>query len=63
METVNCYRKAVVGVLMLRFVMKGVFSMRKKMKPRKDKKVFRRTAAKSKKININPTVFRGGIRL
>ena len=25
------------------------------MKPKKDNKVFRRTAAKSKKININPT--------
>lgn len=37
--------------------------MRKKMRPKKDKKVFRRTAAKSKKININPTVFRGGVRL
>jgi hypothetical protein len=29
----------------------------------KDSRVFRRTAAKSKKININPTIFRGGIRL
>lgn len=28
-----------------------------------DKKIFRRTASKSKKININPTIFRGGIRL
>ena len=37
--------------------------MRKKMRPKKDKKIFRRTAAKFKKININPTVFRGGIRL
>ena len=37
--------------------------MRKKMNPKKDQNVFRRTAAKSKKININPTVFRGGIRL
>lgn len=37
--------------------------MRKSMRPKKDKKVFRRTASKSKKININPTVFRGGIRL
>lgn len=37
--------------------------MRKKMPRGKDKKVFRRTAAKSKKININPTIFRGGIRL
>lgn len=37
--------------------------MRKKMPRLKDNKVFRRTAAKSKKININPTIFRGGIRL
>lgn len=29
----------------------------------KDKKVFRRTAAKSKKVNIAPKIFRGGIRL
>jgi hypothetical protein len=37
--------------------------MRRKMKKSKDNKVFRRTAAKSKKINIEPTIFRGGIRL
>lgn len=37
--------------------------MRKKAPPKKDKKIFRRTAAKSKKININPKIFRGGIRL
>lgn len=37
--------------------------MRRKMPRRKDNRVFRRTAAKSKKININPTIFRGGIRL
>ncbi len=37
--------------------------MRKKMPKKKDNKVFRRTASKSKKININPTIFRGGIRL
>lgn len=30
---------------------------------RRDNRFFRRTAAKSKKININPKVFRGGIRL
>ena len=33
------------------------------MKKGKDSRVFRRTAVKSKKININPTIFRGGIRL
>lgn len=37
--------------------------MRKKMNRGMDKKVFRRTAAKSKKINLNPTIYRGGIRL
>lgn len=34
-----------------------------KMRKRKDKRVFYRTAAKSKKINIAPKIFRGGIRL
>lgn len=37
--------------------------MRKPMKRKTDKKVFRNTAARSKKININPTIYRGGIRL
>lgn len=37
--------------------------MRKKVAPKTDKKIFRRTAAKTKKININPKIFRGGIRL
>lgn len=37
--------------------------MRKIMKKSIDKKVFRRTAVSSKKININPTIMRGGIRL
>lgn len=36
---------------------------RKRMKPSKDRKVFRRTAVSSKKININPIIYRGGIRL
>ena len=34
-----------------------------KMPKRKDKKVFSRTASKSKKVNIAPKIFRGGIRL
>lgn len=34
-----------------------------KMPKRKDKKIFQRTAAKSKKMNIAPKIFRGGIRL
>lgn len=36
---------------------------RQKMRLRKDRKVFRRTAVGSKKINVNPTIYRGGIRL
>lgn len=36
---------------------------RMRVKPRKDKKIFRRTAIKTKKINVAPTVMRGGIRL
>uniref|UniRef100_A0AAU8B1G3 DNA binding protein n=1 Tax=Dulem virus 109 TaxID=3145586 RepID=A0AAU8B1G3_9VIRU len=38
--------------------------MGRKARPkRKDQKMFRRTAAKSKKINITPVIYRGGIRL
>lgn len=37
--------------------------MRVKRKPHKDRKYFTRTAQRSKKININPTIYRGGIRL
>lgn len=37
--------------------------MRKKTNHKVDNKIFRRTAAKSKKINIDPKIFRGGIRL
>ncbi len=29
----------------------------------KDKRFFRKTANRSKKINVNPKVYRGGIRL
>lgn len=36
---------------------------RKKMKVKKDKKIFRRTAVKTKQVNISPKVMRGGIRL
>lgn len=36
---------------------------RKRMPKRSDAKVFRRTAAKSKRINIDPKIYRGGIRL
>lgn len=34
--------------------------MRKKAS-RGDKSMFRRTATKSKKINVDPTIYRGGI--
>lgn len=37
--------------------------MRKTTNHQTDNKIFRRTAAKSKKINIDPKIFRGGIRL
>lgn len=37
--------------------------MRKAMPRRKDVKVFRRTASHSKKINVDPVIYRGGIRL
>ncbi|UNI72399.1 MAG: hypothetical protein [Chaetfec virus UA24_2563] len=38
--------------------------MSKRMRNRgRDKKIFRRTAAKAKKINIDPKIYRGGIRL
>lgn len=36
---------------------------RSKMTRKKDKKVFKHSADQTKKININPTVARGGIRL
>lgn len=37
--------------------------MRRKMRRGKDAKIFRRTAVKSKKINLSPRSMRGGIRL
>lgn len=37
--------------------------MRKAMRRGRDKRIFRRTAVKSKKINIDPRPMRGGIRL
>lgn len=36
---------------------------RRKLRRGKDKKVYARTAEKTKKINIAPKVMRGGIRL
>lgn len=37
--------------------------MRSRMRSGTDKKVFRNTAMKSKKINVSPKSYRGGIRL
>lgn len=37
--------------------------MRQRMKRSRDRKVFRRTAVKSKAINLYPSLMRGGIRL
>lgn len=37
--------------------------MRRKTRKSVDGKVFRRTASKAKKINIDPKIYRGGIRL
>lgn len=36
---------------------------RRRVRPGRDKKMFTRTAVRSKKINLNPAVYRGGIRL
>lgn len=36
---------------------------RQKMKPKKDERIFSKTATKTKKINVKPKVQRGGIRL
>lgn len=38
-------------------------SYRKKVKPSKDRKIFRKAADATKKMNITPKVMRGGIRL
>lgn len=37
--------------------------MSRRSRKRADSRKFRRTAAKSKRINIDPKVYRGGIRL
>lgn len=37
--------------------------MRKKMVKSVDRRVYNRTAKKTKKINVSPTIYRGGIRL
>lgn len=37
--------------------------MRRRVSPKKDKKFFSRTAAKTKAINLPTKIFRGGIRM
>lgn len=37
--------------------------MRSRVSPRRDKQVFRRTAVKSKRINLRPVLMRGGYRM
>lgn len=37
--------------------------MRKSTNPGKDKRVFRNTAVNAKRINVNPRIYRGGIRM
>lgn len=37
--------------------------MRKMRKKKVDRRIFKNTAEKSKKINIDPVIYRGGIRL
>lgn len=44
-------------------VFKEEFGVRRKTRKLVDRRIFRRTASKSKKINISPNVYRGGIRL
>lgn len=36
---------------------------RSRVRRSKDQRIFRRTAVKSKRINIDPKIYRGGIRL
>lgn len=36
---------------------------RRSMPKRSDSRRFTRTAVRSKKVNLNPTIYRGGIRL
>lgn len=36
---------------------------RKVRNSRSDKRMFTRTASRTKKINVSPTIYRGGIRL
>lgn len=36
---------------------------RRTVRPSRDRKFFTRTAAQSKRINVDPKIYRGGIRL
>lgn len=37
--------------------------MAERMRQKRDRKVFRKTADRTKKLNVRPMLFRGGIRL
>ena len=37
--------------------------MRKRTRPANDRKIFKRTGATTKRINVKPSVARGGIRM
>lgn len=37
--------------------------MRTRVRRAKDRRIFSRTASKTKRINVNPSFYRGGIRL
>lgn len=41
----------------------GYIMSRINTKPKKDRQIFKRTAASTKKINVSPRVMRGGTRL
>ena len=50
-------------VLRIVFCFGGKFMQRRPMRAGKDKRIFSRTAKKIKKINVNPRIMRGGIRM
>lgn len=57
----NCFT---LNILILEVInLKRDFPRRSDVKAGKDKAVFARTARKSKKINVDPKNYRGGIRL
>lgn len=46
-----------------KYFMKGDTMHRQHVRPSNDKKIFKRTAASTKTINVKPTIMRGGTRL